>query len=250
MKHIFSLWEQMKQLHDDLSAFTETIKESQGEMSKLSSKLDDMGANVANKVADIGSSLSAQQAKSLEEQKAALAKASSSPTELFNTADVRLGIKNAREAAQAFKEIRANAKAYNPKAKLEGVLVEEMIGDAAQVIVGFKQDPRFGPVVTFGMGGIFVELIRDFALRVVPLDAEEALAMIKDTKAYPLLTGFRGTERRDIAALSKVILAVSQLAQDFKEELAELDINPVMVLPEGKGVRAVDALLVLRNDSA
>ena len=159
---------------------------------------------------------------------------------------VRLGIKNAREAAQAFKEIRANAKAYNPKAKLEGVLVEEMIGDAAQVIVGFKQDPRFGPVVTFGMGGIFVELIRDFALRVVPLDVEEALAMIKDTKAYPLLTGFRGAERRDIAALSHVILAVSQLAQDFKEELAELDINPVMVLPEGKGVRAVDALMVLR----
>lgn len=95
---------QMKQLHDDLSGFTETIKENQGEMTKLSSKLDDMGASVANKVADIGTSLSAQQAKNMEEQKAALAKASSSPSELFNTADVRLGVKNYSLAAKGFEE--------------------------------------------------------------------------------------------------------------------------------------------------
>ncbi|MBI4479013.1 MAG: acetate--CoA ligase family protein [Acidobacteria bacterium] len=158
---------------------------------------------------------------------------------------VRLGIKDAKEAAAAYDDIIAKAKVYNPKAKLDGVLVEEMIGDAVQVIVGFKQDPRFGPVVTFGMGGIFVELIRDFALRCAPFDEDEALAMIQETKAYPLLTGFRGDKKRDVAALAKVILAAGQLALDCKDDLAELDINPVMVLREGQGAKAVDALLVL-----
>ena len=159
---------------------------------------------------------------------------------------VRLGIEDAKEAAAAFDDIIAKAMNYDPRAKLYGVLVEEMIEDAVQVIVGFKQDPRFGPAITFGMGGIFVELIRDFALRVAPFDEDEALAMIRETKAYPLLTGFRGDSKRDVAALAKVILATCQLAQDFKDELAELDINPVMVLPEGKGAKAVDALLVLK----
>jgi len=172
--------------------------------------------------------------------------ASADITHKTEAGGVRLGIRSAEEAEKAYGEIISKAKAYNPKAKLDGVLIEEMIEDAVQVIVGFKQDPRFGPAVTFGMGGIFVELLRDFALRVAPFDAEEALAMIQETKAYPLLTGFRGDKKRDVAALAKVILAASQLAQDFKEELAELDINPVMVLPEGKGAKAVDALVVLK----
>ena len=158
---------------------------------------------------------------------------------------VRLGIKDTKEAAAAFDDIIAKARTYDPGAKLDGVLVEEMIGDAVQVIVGFKQDPRFGPAITFGMGGIFVELLRDFALRVAPFDEEEALAMIQETKAYPLLTGFRGDQKRDVSAIAKVILAACHLAQDFKDSLAELDINPLMVLPEGKGAKAVDALLVL-----
>ena len=159
---------------------------------------------------------------------------------------VRLGVKNENEAAQAFEEIMARAKAYNPQAKLDGVLVEEMVRDGVQMIVGVKSDARFGPVVTFGMGGILVELFRDVALRVVPFDEEEALAMIQDTKAYRLLTGFRGDQKRDVAALAQVLLAASRLAQDFKDDLSELDINPVLVLPEGKGVRAVDALIVLK----
>ena len=172
--------------------------------------------------------------------------ASADITHKTEAGGVRLGVKTPHEAIVAYDEIIAMATAYNSKAKLDGVLVEEMIGDGVQVIVGFKQDARFGPVVTFGMGGIFVELIRDFALRVVPVDEEEALAMIKGTKAYPLLTGFRGDRPRDIAALSRVILAVSRLAQDFKDELTELDINPVLVLPEGLGVKAVDALIVIK----
>ena len=172
--------------------------------------------------------------------------ASAEITHKTEAGGVRLGIRSADDAARAYDEIIANAKAFNPKAKLDGVLVEQMITDGVHVIVGFKQDPCFGPAVTFGMGGIFVELIRDFALRVVPFDADEALAMIQSTKAYPLLTGYRGDKPRDIAALSEVILAAGRLAQDFKDELAELDINPVLVLPEGKGVVAVDALVVLK----
>jgi acetyltransferase len=172
--------------------------------------------------------------------------ASADITHKTEAGGVRLGIRDHQEAVAAYDDIMAKAKAYDAKAKLEGVLVEEMVGDGTQVIVGCKQDSRFGPVVTFGMGGIFVELIRDFSLRALPVDEEEALAMIQETKAYPLLTGFRGDRKRDVAALAKVILAVSQLAQDFRDELAELDINPVMVLPEGKGVKAVDALVVLQ----
>jgi acetyltransferase len=172
--------------------------------------------------------------------------ASADITHKTEAGGVRLGVKDAKEAAQAFDEIMAKARAYNPKAKLDGVMVEEMIGDGVQVIVGFKQDARFGPAVTFGMGGIFVELFRDFALRVVPFDEAEALAMIKSTKADKLLTGYRGDQVRDVAALSRVILAAGRLAHDFKDELSELDINPVLVLPEGKGVKAVDALVVLK----
>jgi len=172
--------------------------------------------------------------------------ASASITHKTEAGGVRLGINDSQQAAKAYDEIMANAKAYQADAKLDGVLVEQMITGGVQVIVGFKQDPRFGPAVTFGMGGIFVELIRDFALRVVPFDEEEALAMIQGTKAYPLLTGYRGDSPRDVAALSRVILAVARLAQDFKDELAELDINPVLVLPEGQGVVAVDALMILK----
>lgn len=172
--------------------------------------------------------------------------ASAEITHKTEAGGVRLGIQDTGEASRAYQEILANAKAYNAAATLEGVLVEEMIQDGVQIIVGFKQDSRFGPMVTFGLGGIFVELIRDISLRMAPLDEEEALTMIRETKAYPLLAGFRGEPPRDIAALSQVLLAVSQLAQDFREELSELDVNPLMVLPQGCGVRAVDALMVLK----
>ncbi len=159
---------------------------------------------------------------------------------------VKLGVKDAAEAAQVFEKIMSSAKTYKADAKLDGVLVEEMVTDAVQVIVGSKQDARFGPVVTFGMGGVFVELIKDFALRVTPVDGDDALEMIRETKAYPMLTGFRGDVQRDVAALAEVIVSVGRMVEDLKDELAELDINPVMVLPEGKGVKAVDALFVLK----
>jgi acetyltransferase len=159
---------------------------------------------------------------------------------------VRLGVKDPKAAEDAFNGIMKSAKAYNKKAKLEGVLIEEMVSDAEQVIVGFKQDRLFGPAITMGMGGIYVELFRDASLRVAPFDADEALAMIQETKAYKLLTGFRGAKLRDVAALTKVITAVARLALDFRYEIAEFDVNPVMVLPRGKGVRAVDAAVVLK----
>lgn len=172
--------------------------------------------------------------------------ASAEITHKTEAGGVRLGIKDAQEAAQAYGEIMARAKAYNPKATVDGVFVEQMICSGLEVILGAKQDPRFGPVVTFGLGGIFVELIRDFSLRVVPLDEEDALAMIRETKAYPLLSGYRGEQPLDIAALARAILAVSHLAEDFRQELAELDVNPLIVLPKGSGVKAVDSLVVVQ----
>ncbi|MBC7334818.1 MAG: acetate--CoA ligase family protein, partial [Clostridia bacterium] len=140
---------------------------------------------------------------------------------------VRLGIRDAGEAAKVYEEVMTRARAHYPGATLDGVLLEEMVEDGVEVIVGAKQDPRFGPAVTFGLGGIFVELLRDFSLRVAPLDEEEVLAMIKEIKGYPLLSGYRGEKPRDVAALAKAILAVGELASELQEELAELDINPL-----------------------
>lgn len=158
---------------------------------------------------------------------------------------VRLGIKSAAEAAAAFEEILARARAYNPQAALAGVLVEEMVTGGLEVMVGAKQDARFGPVVTFGLGGVFVEVLRDYALRVAPLEEEEVLAMLREIRGYPLLAGYRGGEARDVAALARVIMAVSELATELREDLVELDINPLLVMPEGGGVKAVDALMVV-----
>jgi acyl-CoA synthetase (NDP forming) len=172
--------------------------------------------------------------------------ASADITHKTEAGGVRLGISDAQEAARACEAILANAKAYNAAATVDGVLVEEMITNGVEVLVGFKQDSRFGPMVTFGPGGIFVELLRDISLRMAPLDEAEALAMIQETKAYPLLTGFRGEQPKDVGALSRLLLSVSRLAQDLKEELSELDVNPCIVLPQGHGVRAVDALMVLK----
>ncbi|MBI2954444.1 MAG: acetate--CoA ligase family protein [Chloroflexi bacterium] len=158
---------------------------------------------------------------------------------------VRLGVKDDREVEQAFEEILASARAYDPSAKLEGVLVEETIGGGLEIIVGFKQEPGFGPVVVFGLGGVMVELLEEISMRLAPLDEQEALAMIRETKAFRLLEGRHGQKPRDIAALARVIMAVSSMAEELGDDLAALDINPVLVLPEDGGVKAVDALMIL-----
>jgi acyl-CoA synthetase (NDP forming) len=160
---------------------------------------------------------------------------------------IRLGLKSPGEVESAFEEIVAKAKKWDPRACLDGVLVEEMIvGDTREVIVGARQDLRFGPVVTFGLGGIFVEAIKDFVVWPAPLTLDEALEMIRRIRGYRILTAFRGRPAADLEAVAQVLCDVGQLACQWQERIAELEINPLFVWPEGSGVIVGDALAVLR----
>jgi acetate---CoA ligase (ADP-forming) len=179
----------------------------------------------------------------------AVALKASSPDVLHKTEAgvIRLGLKNREEVEQAFADIVEQVKRWNPDGRLDGVLVEEMIGgQAREVIVGARRDLRFGPVVTFGLGGIFVEAIRDFALWPAPLKLEEAREMITSIRGYRILTQFRGRPAADLDALAQALCAIGQLACLEQERIAELEINPLFVLPEGSGVIVGDALAVLR----
>jgi acetate---CoA ligase (ADP-forming) len=160
---------------------------------------------------------------------------------------IRLGVESPEEVERAFEEILGKAKKWNPAAHLDGVLVEEMIGeDTREVIVGARQDLRFGPVVTFGLGGIFVEAIRDFVVWPAPLTLDEAREMIRRIRGYRILTAFRGRPAADLEGVAQVLCDVGQLAYQWQERIAELEINPLFVLPEGSGVIVGDALAVLR----
>ena len=137
--------------------------------------------------------------------------------------------------------------ATTPQARIIGVSVQEMIGDGVEVIVGVNCDPQLGPMLLFGSGGVMVEVYNDVALRRCPITRSEAQAMIAEVKGARLLQGFRGRPAADLEALADTLVRVSHLAMHLEGHLAELDINPLMVLPSGQGVKAVDALVVLRG---
>ena len=159
---------------------------------------------------------------------------------------IRLGLKTPEEVENAFAEIASKAKQWKPEARMDGVLVEEMIdGEVREVIIGARQDLRFGPVVTFGLGGVFVEAIRDFAVWPAPLTLDEARAMIQRIRGYRILTAFRGRPAADLEALAQVLCRVGQFASAWQERIVELEINPLFVLPEGSGVVVGDALAAL-----
>ncbi len=157
---------------------------------------------------------------------------------------VRVGLKDEMAVVTAFHEVMEAARRHHPQARLEGALIQEMIPrDAVEVILGVLQDPDFGPVVVFGSGGILVEFLEDFSLRLPPLSREEVLEMIHETRGVRLLQGFRGRSPADMDALADALVRLSQLAADLGDLIAALDINPLMVLPGEQGVRAVDVLV-------
>jgi acetyltransferase len=139
------------------------------------------------------------------------------------------------------------ANAIAPQARIIGVSVQEMVGDGVEVIVGVNCDPQLGPVLLFGSGGVMVEVYNDVALRRCPITRREAQAMIAEVKGARLLHGFRGRPAADLEALADTLVRVSHLAMYLEGHLAELDINPLMVLPSGQGVKPVDALVVFRG---
>ena len=160
---------------------------------------------------------------------------------------VRLNLRDAAQVRTAYAEVLANAKAHAPQARIIGVSVQEMVRDCVEVIIGVNCDPQLGPVLLFGSGGVMVEVYNDVALRRCPITRSEAQAMIAEVKGARLLQGFRGRPPADLEALEDALVRVSQFAMHMERHLAELDINPLMVLPSGQGVKAVDALVVFRG---
>ena len=158
---------------------------------------------------------------------------------------VELGCGSLQEAERAFDRILARSKESHPTARVNGILVQEMVTGVAECIIGMKKDPEFGPTVMFGLGGIFVEVFKDVAFRVTPLTPADAAEMVREVKGYALLAGARGRARADVAALEDVLLKVSRLAVELDHYLEEIDINPIVVRPEGMGAVAVDGLIVL-----
>jgi len=155
---------------------------------------------------------------------------------------IKLNLSSAAEVRQAYGEILANAQNYLPEARIQGILVQEMAPAGVEVIIGTTTDPVFGPVIMFGLGGIFVEAIKDVSFRIAPLKRREAGEMIKEIKGYRVLQGMRGQPPVDLAALVDVILKVSQLVTDCSRQIKELDINPLIAGPGG--VKVADALIV------
>jgi acetyltransferase len=160
---------------------------------------------------------------------------------------VRVNIPTKGEAFAAYDLLLESAGRHRPDAAIQGVLVSPMAKKGVEIIVGTLQDVTFGPMIMVGLGGITTELFKDVIYRPAPVSAAEASAMLGELKAAPLLNGFRGAAKADIPALSRLISQVSQLAARFKAEISEIEINPVLVHGEGKGVTIVDALVVPRG---
>ena len=157
---------------------------------------------------------------------------------------VKLNLSTADEVASAFEQILTNVKAYNPEAEIEGILVQEMVTSGEEVILGSTFDPQFGPMIMFGLGGIYVEIAKDVAFRMPPISKTEAMEMITETKmAYAVLKGARGKVPSDIDALCETISRFSHLVAAMEDDV-EIDLNPIVVLPAGKGVKIVDALII------
>jgi acyl-CoA synthetase (NDP forming) len=155
---------------------------------------------------------------------------------------VKVNLKNAAEVRNAYTKILENAKRYDSAAKIIAVLVQEMAPQSTEVIVGAIKDPQFGQTLMFGLGGIFVEILKDVTFRIAPITREDAQEMITEVKAYPLLKGYRNTPPADIDAIITILVNTSRLVMDYPE-IKELDLNPVMAYE--KGAKTVDARIIL-----
>ncbi len=157
---------------------------------------------------------------------------------------VVLGIPGEEELAVAVETIAERVSRSHPSAIIDGILVQEMVTGLAEVILGFRRDPEVGPVVVLGAGGVLAEISRDISVRVAPVSAADAEGMITEVKALAAVRGYRGLPRGDLGALAHAIVAMSQLAHQDTADVQEAEINPLLVRPEGKGVVAVDGLIV------
>jgi len=160
---------------------------------------------------------------------------------------VKVGLDSPADVRDAFDLIMYRAQRYFPEAQLWGCQVQKMVPEGLEILIGMNRDPQFGPLVTFGLGGIYVETLRDVAFRVAPFSRDEATEMLGEIRAHALLDGVRGQPEADKGAIVEALLRVAQLVSDFPE-ITELDINPFVVYEQGHGGIAIDMRLVLRSD--
>jgi len=158
---------------------------------------------------------------------------------------VKLSINSAAEVKKAYNEILKKVRKQYPDAIIHGVSVQKMVRPGTEVIVGTSKDPQFGPVIMFGLGGIFVEVLKDVSFRIIPLGRKDALEMIEEIKGYPLLQGYRGKEPADISALVDIILKISKFIEE-NPQIKELELNPIFVY-RNRAI-AVDARIFLEKD--
>ncbi|MEM2538746.1 MAG: acetate--CoA ligase family protein, partial [Candidatus Methanomethylicia archaeon] len=155
---------------------------------------------------------------------------------------VIINIKNEEEAKNAYKKIMDNVKKHNPNAKIVGILVQEMAPAGLEVIIGGIKDPQFGHAIMFGLGGIFVEILKDVTFRIVPITREDAEEMIREIRGYPLLKGYRGQPPVDENAIIEALMKTSKLLMDFPK-IEQLDLNPIFAYE--KGIKVIDARIIL-----
>ena len=157
---------------------------------------------------------------------------------------VRLGLANATRVSSAYSEIMSSIKQKYPQAMIQGVSVQPMALAGIEVIIGMSQDPQFGPVLMFGLGGVLVEVLKDVSFRIVPVSKRDAQEMIGEIKGYPILQGYRGQEPANIPALEELIVKVSQFVEQ-NPRIEELDLNPIFAYKD-KAI-AVDARIILEG---
>lgn len=160
----------------------------------------------------------------------------------FDVGGVILDLNNAQEVQGAYKKILENVEKHKQDAEVVGILIQEMAPQSTEVIVGATKDPQFGPALMFGLGGVFVEVLKDVTFRIAPITREDAQEMITEIKAYPILKGYRGQPAVDTNAIIEILLNTSRLVMDH-QEIKELDLNPIIVYE--KGAKTVDARIIL-----
>jgi len=154
---------------------------------------------------------------------------------------VKLNIKDETEAESAYQEIIFQAKKYNKEARIEGVIAYTMVPQGTEIIIGMMKDPHFGPVIMFGLGGIFVEILKDISFRILPIEERDAREMVNEIKGFEILKGVRGEGPKNIKAIKNLLLKISQLALE-NPEINEIDLNPIFVFE--KGLQIVDARMI------
>lgn len=240
--------EQMPECHPDRAAVTTLIENARAEqrdllLSEAMAVLDAYGIPVLQSVTAQSKEEALQAAERLG-YPVVLKVIASQISHKSDAGGVQLNLRDGESLARAYDEIVTSIHQFDPEAHIDGMMVQPMISQGYELILGGRQDPQFGPVVVIGLGGIFVEIFNEVVVRVAPLSRQTAIEMIEDMRGYPVLKGARGQQPADIEAIVDTLLRLSQLLCDFPQ-IREMDINPLRALPEGQGVRALDARIII-----